>query len=253
FSSVNVPFGIRSYAFRGARPGRFLDRIRNEIPERSIFGTADANTALPAVVTAGDGLGLRIRDVDHVILVDINTARPAELFPLFDEVPVLIEDLDTVVVTIADEQSSSRIHCQRMRLVEFTSRRSELAPSLDQLTVFRELQHASGGSGSAGVSFGNEDVAVRCDKDVVRLKEKVGFTRSSRLSERHEQFSLAAELEDLMSLPRGRHAAGTGAIGHPHVILGIDENAVRRDHQACTETLDQPSGLIEMQDRIEHG
>src|SRR5215471_21732353 len=56
-----------------------------------------------------------------------------------------------------------------------------------------------------------------------------------------------------MSLPRWRHAAGTGAIGHPHVTLGIDENAVRRDHQACTETLDQLSSLIEMQDRIEHG
>ena len=64
------------------------------------------------------GLRFGVGHVDHVVLVDEDAARPAELRPLVDELAVLIEDLDPVVVAIADEQPAARIDRERVRLIE---------------------------------------------------------------------------------------------------------------------------------------
>src|SRR5437867_12513814 len=54
-------------------------------------------------------LRLRIGDVDRVLLVDIDPARTTELLPLRDERAVLVEDLNPVVVAIADEEAAARV------------------------------------------------------------------------------------------------------------------------------------------------
>src|SRR5262249_49491335 len=104
FGAVYVAAGVGSDAFGGARGWGLLDRIGDEGLHGAVLGAADADAALPAVVIAGDGFGFGIRDVDDVILIDVNSARPAELLPLVDEFPVLVEDLNSIVVPVADEE-----------------------------------------------------------------------------------------------------------------------------------------------------
>ena len=46
--------------------------------------------------------------VDPDVPVDVDSARPAELPPLLEEIPVLVEDLDAAVAAVADEQAPPR-------------------------------------------------------------------------------------------------------------------------------------------------
>src|SRR6185503_3251621 len=73
---------------------------------------------------------------------------------------------------------------QRMRRAEFAGPRAELAPLLDELAIARELHDPRIGVGArtrelAAVSVRDEDVAVGCRDDVVRLLERVGAPRPS--------------------------------------------------------------------------
>ena len=65
----------------------------------------------------------------HVVLVDVDAARPAELRPLLDELAVLIEDLDAVVAAVADEQAAPRIHRERVRLIELARPGARACPT----------------------------------------------------------------------------------------------------------------------------
>src|SRR5262249_50464296 len=113
----------------------------------------------------------------------------------------LVEDLNPVVVAIADEQTSTRIHRQRVRLIELTGAAAVLAPLLDQLSSLVELQHAVV---AGAVAFGDEDVAVGCGDDVVRLIEELRRRRAARLAKRQQQLAIGAELVDLIALRRAR-------------------------------------------------
>src|SRR5258708_19745782 len=61
----------------------------------AVLGAADAD----ALLEAGIQLlaGLRVGDIDHVVLVDGDAARTAELSPLGEEFPVLIQDFDAPI------------------------------------------------------------------------------------------------------------------------------------------------------------
>src|SRR5262245_8042216 len=87
------------------------------------------------------GTGLRVGDIDIVVFIDGESTRPAELFPLSDEFAFLVEDLQAVVATISDEQSSSRVHGKCMWRSELTGSATRFADRFDQLSVFRELQN----------------------------------------------------------------------------------------------------------------
>src|SRR5213593_4561637 len=109
----------------------------------------------PASSRRGFATPTRTRNPPHkcFVLIDVNPARPAELFPLCDELAVLVEDLDPVVVPVADEQPAFGIHRERVRLVELAGSGPQLAPGLDQLPIPGELENAIV---SAAVSFGDE-------------------------------------------------------------------------------------------------
>src|SRR5205085_1418047 len=77
--------------------------------------------------------------VQNVVLVDVYAARAAELPPLIDEVPILIEDLNPAVLTVRHEQSPARIDRDPVRRIEFAGAASLLAPRLHELTVLGEL------------------------------------------------------------------------------------------------------------------
>src|SRR5439155_26540669 len=116
---------------------------------------------------------LGVGDVDCIILVDEYAARPAKLFPLGDEVSVLIEDMDAVVLTVADEQPSSRIEGKRVNAVELAAARPLLPPRLDEFSGLVELHNTRVVCGLIAVSIPDENVAIRSDRDLRWLIEVV--------------------------------------------------------------------------------
>src|SRR6185503_14027571 len=107
---------------------------------------------------------VRVGDIEDVVLVDIETARPAELTPLGEELALLVEDLNAAVGAVADEKAALRIHRERVRRVELAGARALLAPGLDELAVLGELHDA--GIGLAAMAVGDEDAAVGRDEHV---------------------------------------------------------------------------------------
>ena len=68
----------------------------------------------------------------------------------------------------------------------------------------------------------------------------------SGLAERHQHLAVGAELEHLVAF-----AVAAEAVGHPHVAVAVDVQAVREQQQAGAEALQQLAGRIEFEDRVE--
>src|SRR5262249_56744012 len=88
---------VHDDAFRRAELDR---RFRNEGGDLAVLDAANADALLEARIVAGGRL--RIGDVDHVVLVDGNVARPPELLPFGNELAVRLANLDAVVGAIGD-------------------------------------------------------------------------------------------------------------------------------------------------------
>src|SRR2546426_878466 len=85
---------------RSRVPQRILDK-RCDFSGASV---SDVNAADKLVFVAGPVTRLRVGAVEHVIFIDGDSAQPAELFPLGDEVSLLVEDLDPMVSSVGNEQ-----------------------------------------------------------------------------------------------------------------------------------------------------
>src|SRR5581483_7124066 len=246
FRAVDDAVHVGCDAFGGTRHAGTVGvrfRIGNEGGDAAVSRAADAQSALPSrveAVLAFDVARFRIGGVERVVLVDEEAARPAELLPFRDPHAVLIEDLNAVVAPGGDEQTALRIHREAVRMIELAASRSSSSPGLDQHAVFRQLDDAT--DVVRAVAFGDEDVAVRRDEDVVWLIEEFTVAAATLLAENHQQPALRAEFEDLMAAT---------AVGDPDVVVGVDEDAVRKREDAGAEALDQLAGRIEVQDRIE--
>ena len=85
-----------------------------------------------------------------------------------------------------------------MRAVEFPRIHPLFAPGLDELTVFVELHDAriSDCGAAARVPVGDENVAVRCDRDFGGCVEKfvIGGPGDALLAERHQHRAVLVEL-----------------------------------------------------------
>ena len=66
---------------------------------------ADVDAARIAAIEAPGRIGFRVGRIQHVIAVDKQTARPAELRPGFDVVAVLVENLNPAIAAVADKQA----------------------------------------------------------------------------------------------------------------------------------------------------
>src|SRR5262249_52063318 len=143
--AVDVAHGVRGDTFGRAGAGGVRHWIGDERGDGAVADPADANAALPAIVILGDRFRFGIGDVDDVVLVDEDAARPAELRPLVEVVALLIEDLDAVVLAVADEQPAARIHGQRVGNIDLARTGALLAPGLDELAVPAELHDAGVG------------------------------------------------------------------------------------------------------------
>src|ERR1051326_1408988 len=111
------------------------------------------------------------------------------------------------------------------------------------------------------MTLSHEDVAVRGDKQRIRLEEERRVPPAAGLAQRHEELAGRTELEDLMALGRSRiarrrcaaspTATRARAVDYPHVVITIDEDAVWRDDQSGAEMRHERSRRIELEDRIE--
>jgi hypothetical protein len=132
--TVYIAVEIRRDAFRHTRAAgvRIRTRIRNEIFDRAVRGAADSNATLRAQVIRIARLWQRelsgvgapvprfgVGYIDHIVPVYINAARSAELEPLVDQFAVLVENLDSVVLAVADEEPAAGIESERVDHIEF--------------------------------------------------------------------------------------------------------------------------------------
>ena len=95
------------------------------------------------------------------------------------------------------------------------------------------------------VAVGHEDRPVVRDDDIGRRVEVIwSVPRHSRLTERHQNVSGRAELDDAVpSLSSFRRSRGADGVGHPHVRVRVDVNSVRPDEHAAAEALDGIAGF----------
>src|ERR1700674_1122537 len=108
---------------------------RNEGCDLAVLGAADADAGLEARIVVL--VRLIVRHVDHVVLVDGDVARPAELLPFGDEVSVRIEDLDAAVAAVGHENPPLGIHRDSVQLVELALPLAVLAPGREKLPSSR--------------------------------------------------------------------------------------------------------------------
>src|SRR6516164_11152337 len=98
----------------------------------TVSGTSDSNAALCSEVEAIPGLRqcqlsgvgpavprLGVGHIKHVVAVDVEAAWSAKLEPLRKECAVLVEDLDSIVLTVGHEQPAAGIESESMDQVEF--------------------------------------------------------------------------------------------------------------------------------------
>src|SRR5262245_36722130 len=104
--------------------------IRDEGVHLTVLRASDADTARAARIVAVtlNALRLRVDHEDPIVLVDEDSAGTAELLPLLEEFPILIEYLDAIVRAVGDEHAAPRIHGDRVRPIEFAGRCAFLAP-----------------------------------------------------------------------------------------------------------------------------
>ncbi len=106
--------------------------------------------------------------------------------------------------------------------------------------------------------LGDEDAAVGSNQDVVRLGElRRRIARLTGRAERHQEFSLRAELQHRVALALGvgellQFGFGCRArIDDPHVALAIDIHAVRPEDLSRAEALHDLAVGIELDDGID--
>src|ERR1019366_2191419 len=189
---------IRGNTFRCASSGKIGVRIwvRDEVLDRSILGASDSYASLPA------GMVFRVRicvgDIDVVLLVDVNPARPAELLRLPDKGALLVEDLNSSALAVSDEHPPLGINRDGVQATELARASPFLSPRLDELPILGKL-HDTLVAGRA-MPVCDENVAIRSDRKCAFLIERVrAIACNSGLAERHQDFSVRAKLEHLHS------------------------------------------------------
>src|SRR6266699_2210878 len=196
---------------------------------------------LPAI-NVTRGIRLRIGHIDVVFLIDVDAAGAAELLPLIEEAAVLIEDLDSAVPAVGHKDPSSGIHRDAVRCDELAGAGTVLTPGLDEFPVFGEFPNAPVALGIMSVA--DENIAVRRNHDVGRSVEHIRpLAGDASLSERHQDFSIRAELEDLMTL-----AIFPLCIGDPYITVWCHGHAVGVREHVRAKTLEQLARAIKLED-----
>src|SRR5579862_954197 len=228
---IDVGTGIHSYEFRV--------RIGNEGCDHAVLDATDSDSLWPL----GSSRVSIVGNVDHPLLVEKNVARAAELWPLFKELSVLIEDLYAVVHTVGHEDSASRVQGNGMRFAKFAWASPFFPPSEEEFAVRRKFHNPI--ITILAMPVRDENVAIRSDHHSGRTIESVGpIACDAGLAQRHQHFPLGTELHHLMALP-----IFSVGVGYPHVVVLIDKKPVRKHEHFRAKALEQTARWIELQNR----
>ena len=205
---------------------------------------------------------LRIDRVDHVVL-DEEPADAAVAVARLEVFAVLVENLEAVVAAVGHPETALRVEHHRVRRAELTVKHTDLAPRLHELAVGREFADARGGAplepfSNRGrgrhalriVAVGDVDAAVGAGHHVVGLVElAVGVARLAGHAQAQQLLALGAEFVDLLAL--GAFLV-VGEVGHPHVAVLVQVDAVRCHHHALADVGEHLAGVtIELEHRID--
>src|SRR5687767_8855433 len=121
------------------RPG--VREVRRNERRDSVLGGSTYPDSGPPVRMAYL-VRFRVDRVQRVVCRDEQIADAAELIVRADVVAVLVEDLDSMVAAVRDEQTTAGVECHCVRCAELAAARAKSAPLLDELAVLRELHDA---------------------------------------------------------------------------------------------------------------
>src|SRR5262245_3085396 len=224
-ASIDVARVVHANAFRRAGLDR---RLRYEGGDLAVLDAADADALLEARIVARGRL--RIGDVDHVVLVDGNVARPPELLPLSNELAVRLENLNAVVGAVGDVDASRRIERDAVRRLEFARPLAVLAPRGDECPVLGELDDAV--VGPLAVPIDDIDFAIGRDHDRAARAQITGTVAGhSRLAQNHQHLAVGSKLDEISAL-----AVPGDLVAAPHIALAIDVEPVRHRELVRADT-----------------
>src|SRR5262249_34767784 len=153
-------------------------------------------------------------------------ARQAGIFEFTDEFSIRIEDLNSLVLPVGHPELAFGIERQSVRNIEFAGLFAFSAPRLDELSILIELEDARISVCTGRVSLRHEDIAIRSDRDIVRLVEKlrrlVPCAAVALGSEGHEDLPLRIEFH---------HRVGAD-VSSPQIAVLVDAQAVRPGKKA---------------------
>src|SRR5262249_55507596 len=215
-ASIDVARVVHADAFWRSGLDR---RLRNEGGDLAVLDAADADAWLEARIVARGRL--RIGDVDHVVLVDGNVARPPELLPFGNELAVRLENLNAVVGAVGDVDASRRIERDAVRRLEFARPLAALAPRGDECPVLGELDDTI--VGALAVPIGDIDVAVGRDHDRAARAQIAGSVAGhSRLAQNHQHLAVGSKLDEIRAL-----AVPGDLVAAPDIAVAVDVETVR--------------------------
>src|SRR5262249_3715242 len=198
--------------------------LRNEGGDLAVFDAANADALLEARIVARGRL--RIGDVDHVVLVDGNVARPSELLPFGNELAIGLENLNAIVGAVGDVDSPHRIEGDAVRRVEFAWSLAVFAPRGDELSVFGELDDAV--IGPVAVPVGEVDFAVARDYDRATRSQIAGTVAGhSRFAQNHQYLAVGSKLDEIGAL-----AVPGDLVAAPHIAFVVYKETVRNRERA---------------------
>ena len=94
---------------------------------------------------------IKLRDVENVVLVDVDVAGPRQTGPFVQIFSVRVEDLDPVILPVGDEHPAIGVHPNAVGHVELARPGlPRLAPGEKQFAAGRELMDA-GGTAAVGI------------------------------------------------------------------------------------------------------
>src|SRR5262245_38131417 len=237
-ASIDVARVVHADAFRRAGVDR---RLWYEGGDLAVLDAADADALLEARIVARGRL--RIGDVDHVVLLDGNVARPPELLPFGNELAVRLENLIAVVGAVGDVDASHRIESDAVRRVEFARPLAVLAPRGDECPVLGELDDAV--VGPFAVPIDDVDFAVGRDHDRATRTQIAGTVAGhSRLAQNHQYLAVGGKLDEISAL-----TVPGDLVAAPHIAFAVYIETVRNGELVCADRLLKLAGGIELHDR----
>src|SRR5712664_392093 len=167
----------------------------------------------------------------NVSIVDLERTRQPGVLQFLQVVPVLIEDLDSLILAIGDPEPPVGVDRDPVGNIELAGTFAFSAPGLYEIPVPVELHHARISIGSRRMPLSDEYVAVGAHGHVVWL---VDLSRLSSCSQRQQDLSSRTYLVDNVS----------AIIRRPHVAAAVEFQPVSSSEQTFTESSNElPVGV----------